>query len=59
MVLLTKSGGFLKIQFKVKMITNVPNKNFPRDDFIFDKGVTKETTEVNSKCLMWEDKVIS
>ena len=59
MVLLTKSVGFLTIQFKVKMITNVSKKKVPRDDFIFEKGEKKETTEVNSKSMMWEDKVFS
>ena len=40
LVLLTKSVGFLTIQFNVKM-------KVPRDDFIFEIGVTKEKTEVN------------
>ena len=59
MVLLTKSVAFLTIQFNVKMITNMSKKKVPRDDFIFEKGVTKETTEVSSKCFIWEDKIIS
>ena len=43
MVLLTKSVGFLTIQFNVKM-------KVPRDDFIFEIGVTKEKTEVGEAC---------